>query len=363
MDILNWWNNLLPLSEEEIKILHRPLSHTKDSDEALQFYMKPKATNDQQWEKFKQKFFNKLFMPSKIQDRQLAFEESATTFINYLFDKYVDDNTLIISTDSEHPSVKKCLVKYKNKYILNFERDIITYSIDKILFEAKKYKKVFVYIIGTKNATGEITPQEFFVQLKQKFEKNNIFYTLVLDDVQGMFLVPRDYSIFDYIIGTAHALCPGYDMGIMLSKYFEFGKKAYNWGEEYLKHLDIMLKRRNKINIFKTVMLSYYKKHLNIDNKLANSLSVPYIFYFTIKDLNFTQKTTDLLHKFNLLIPAYDFSPITFVHMRCHEFIYNKSLLPHTISILNFILENKAVLNEKTLNSYIENELIKMNLF
>ena len=350
-DLIKWYKNFIEFSAQEKKLLNA---------------VKPEVIiekSDADYLLIQNAFFDRMpFCNINTVNRYITFDKSGTDFINKIFETEINDETLVISSIHEHESVKKWLKIIKNVILLDLNDDY-TQSIDKILFEARKYKKVFVYIIGTKNATGEITPQEFFVQLKQKFEKNNIFYTLVLDDVQGMFLVPRDYSIFDYIIGTAHALCPGYDMGIMLSKYFEFGKKAYNWGEEYLKHLDIMLKRRNKINIFKTVMLSYYKKHLNIDNKLANPLSVPYIFYFTIKDLNFTQKTTDLLHKFNLLIPAYDFSPITFVHMRCHEFIYNKSLLPHTISILNFILENKAVLNEKTLNSYIENELIKINLF
>lgn len=30
--------------------------------------------------------------------------------------------------------------------------------------------------------------------------------------------MPRDYSIFDYVIGTAHAIIPNYNSGIVISK-------------------------------------------------------------------------------------------------------------------------------------------------
>ena len=361
MHILNWWNNLLPLSDEEKQILHTPLVHMRDSSECIKYCIAPEETSVNEWESFKRDFFNRLFMPYTLQDKQLSFEISATTFINYLFDTYVDDETLVISTDSEHPNVKKRLNTSKNTYILNLANDILTYSINKIISEAKKYKKVFVYIIGTKNSTGEITPQEFFIQLKEAFDKNDIKYKLVIDDVQGMFLVPRDYSIFDYVIGTAHALCTGYDMGILISNQFEFGKKAYNWGKFYLEHLDIMLKRRNKINMFKNVAINYYNKYINKENVLANPLSVPYIFYLKYNNLKITEETSNRLHRLNLLIPAYNFSLISFIHMRCHEFINNANLLPSAISILDFILENETNLNEDELNLRIDVEFDKLN--
>jgi hypothetical protein len=40
----------------------------------------------------------------------------------------------------------------------------------------------------------------------------------MIDDVHGMFLIPRDYSIFDYILYTAHSLIPNYEMGFLISK-------------------------------------------------------------------------------------------------------------------------------------------------
>jgi len=37
-----------------------------------------------------------------------------------------------------------------------------------------------------------------------------------------MFILPRDYEKYDYVIGTAHALIPGFNLGIVLSReYFQ----------------------------------------------------------------------------------------------------------------------------------------------
>lgn len=59
-----------------------------------------------------------------------------------------------------------------------------------------------------------------------------------------MFITPRDYRIFDYVLYTAHSLVTEYDMGILISKEHKFGKLALNWGEEYLKRLDIVLNKK-----------------------------------------------------------------------------------------------------------------------
>lgn len=67
-----------------------------------------------------------------------------------------------------------------------------------------------------------------------------------------MFFVPRDYSAFDYVIGTLHATYQGFDTGILIEKSYTLGKKAYNLGFEYLKRSDIILKRSEKTNLFKT---------------------------------------------------------------------------------------------------------------
>ena len=64
-----------------------------------------------------------------------------TNIINNLFDKYVDDDTLVITTGSEHHSVRNNLNKCKN--VVNFVcRGEIRQDID-IINTIKPFKKVF----------------------------------------------------------------------------------------------------------------------------------------------------------------------------------------------------------------------------
>ena len=75
----------------------------------------------------------------------LTVDTCATNIINNLFDKYVDDDTLVITTGSEHHSVRNNLNKCKN--VVNFVcRGEIRQDID-IINTIKPFKKVFIYMI------------------------------------------------------------------------------------------------------------------------------------------------------------------------------------------------------------------------
>lgn len=144
----------------------------------------------------------------------LSFDSCATNIINNLFDSYVDKNTLVLTTDSEHDSVLKNLSKCQNKDFIIKNLTLDT----EVLRKCSKFKKVFIYTIGTYCATGFILPDSMLQRIKSFLVKNKIQHIFVLDAVQEMFLFPRDYSIYDYVIGTAHALIPNYNMGILLSR-------------------------------------------------------------------------------------------------------------------------------------------------
>ena len=363
MNIINWWNNLEPLTKQEERIIKTCLEHNLDDLTQSEYeHIKeygvsniPEITSNDKFNELTNEYFSLMpYCNCSSENKDLSFEVSATTFINKLFEIYVDDDTLVISSDSEHPNVKKQINKCKNTLILSHYTDIRGYNIEKIINESKKYKKVFVYIIGTRNDTGEITPQLFFEELKKTFINNNINHIIVLDDVQGMFLVPRDYRLFDYVIGTAHALSIGYDMGIMISNSYLTGIKAYNWGKEYLKSLSVILKRKNKMNIFRDVLIQYYSKYLTDNNSLSQELVVPYIFYMKIPLLNISQEIIDNSHFINLLISAPKISPINFIQMRSHWFIKDTSLLPKCVNIIDNMLSSNY--NEDYVKSIILGE-------
>lgn len=328
--LLNWWNTYLPLNSADKEIVKINLSH----DLSEKSYIEPKF-NTEAFKSISMKFFDKMLASNcTIDNSFLTFEVSATTFIKKLFARHVDEDTLIITSNAEHPSVKNIINEYKNVLEINQYNDIRAFNFHKIQQSIKQYKKVFVYIIGTQNATGEITPQEFFVELKNLFIKNNVQHILILDDVQGMFLVPRDYTLFDYVIGTAHAVCMGFDMGILISKQRFPGIDAYNWGELYLKRLEIVTSRANKFNLFRALCIQYYSKYIKNLNKISRELVVPYIFYLRLKEFNISENSIALCNKINLLITK-DTDGEGFISLRSHWFINDDSLLPKCLKIID----------------------------
>ena len=198
---------------------------------------------------------------NNISKFNLSFDSCATNIINELFDKYVDDETLVLTTDSEHDSVLNNLKKCKNTDII-----ISHLTLNKSALErCRGFKKVFVYIIGTYCATGFIVADSFLKTIKSYLTTNNIKHTLVLDAVQEMFLFPRDYSMFDYVIGTAHALIPNYNMGILLSKE---ERKSYP-DKGTLLEFNSLLSMLPDLSNFNNLMRMNFNYLLNTELKMS----------------------------------------------------------------------------------------------
>lgn len=357
MNVVEWWNNLYPLTKEELKILEKGLCHeqnlildkikkTGKSADVLFFENTPRmAPSQEDFDKLTDEYFSR--MPGckcTHLNKDLSFNVSGTSFINMLFDKYVDDDTLVITSDSEHPSTQARVAESKNKLILSHYNIIRKYDIDYIMNEAKKFKKAFVYIIGTRNDTGEVTPQQFFEDLKKAFEQNGITYKIVLDDVQGMFVVPRDYTLYDFVLGTAHAMIDNYDMGMLISNEYIGGYKAYNWGKEYLDRIDIILKRKDKMNIFKQVMEHYYDKDIKDNPKrhFSEVMTSPAIFYMKLEDdFEVSKEISLFLESLNLLLPDSQLSKRKFIRLRSHWFYLEESFIPKILKVMDYILNTK----------------------
>ena len=291
---LDWWINSNPFTKKELDLLK--------TDRSVEIKLSKK------YDKLSDYFFNKIpnsNISTKTHEISLAIH--ATTLIQLLFKKYVNNDTLVICTDGEHNSAKSCIEKSKNVLYLSYNDDILrkrTNCINNITKESKKYKNVFVYIIGTQISNGVITPQLFFKELKNKLIQENINHILVIDDVHGMFLVPRDYSIFDYIIYTAHVLTLNYDMGICINKLglHRVGYKIYNWLEDYIKCLEIILKRSEKLYTFKPVLFDVFSTFLNFKNFYMPEYGSPQIFSPYIINLNSSHKESlkRIMKNFNI---------------------------------------------------------------
>lgn len=309
-ELLQWWLDKDPLNDKENELLHmiRPDNLIEKED----------------YKSLLDNYFNLMpFSHISSETHTIKFSETATNFINKLFNEYVDDDTLVIWSNSEHDSVKNCMKNVKHSLMLFDNHEIKNLNFNKVSIEAKKYKKVFVYIIGTQISTGKITPQSFFRGLKEFFVNNNIEHIMVIDDVHGMFLIPRDYSIFDYILYTAHALITNFDMGFIVCKKDDTritGYKPNNWSELYLEALKVVLKRQEKLRMFSNVMAEYFSKYLKYSQFSFITNSAPQIFSVNVKDCTFTEQLYEKLSKYHIRLEGLN-NNNTYIRFRAAQFL------------------------------------------
>ncbi len=333
-ELIKWYLDFQPFSEEENELLG--IGRTGE----------PEIVSDEQYLALCQEYFNRMpFANVSIHDRNLVFDDSGTALIEQVFEREVDDDTLVISTQYEHGSVRKCLENCKNVLFVQSEQDIRSYKTKEIVQKTKGYKKVFVYIIGTQLSTGEITPQNFYVELKKELEEHNVNFKIMIDDVHGMFLLPRDYSIYDYVLYTAHSLVPEYDMGMMITKEDGYGIKAYNWAKEYLRRLDIILQNRYKMSLFKNIMIQYFSK-LVADTSVFRlySQTVDHIFSIETKGMKYTQAEWDKLDSYKIRVSEHD-NYMGFIRIRYQEFVRHpkEKALEGLKLLLKIINKNLAI--------------------
>lgn len=327
-DITKWWINYMPLSDTEKSLITTTNTQL------------PQDCSDEDFDNIEKEYFKRMpFCNISEKTHHITFSECATNFIDGLFNKCVDDNTLVIYSNNEHDNVKTNVNKCKNKLEVNYDTEIKLLKTTRIINESKKYNKVFVYIIGTQISTGQITPQLFYEKLKQQFMLHNIEHTIVLDDVHGMFIIPRDYTLFDYILYTAHALIKKYDMGIMISKDKFMGNQAINWGKEYLDILDVLLKRKEKMQIFTQIMKDEFYEKIITNRFALCDYSTPHIFSLKTIGVKYTQQMYNNLNGYNIRIEGIN-KPNTYIRFRAQHYIQHPEYLTNGLNMVYNILDN-----------------------
>lgn len=262
----------------------------------------------------------------------LTVDTCATNIINNLFDKYVDDDTLVITTGSEHHSVRNNLNKCKN--VVNFVcRGEIRQDID-IINTIKPFKKVFIYMIALSVGDPHYLNNCIVEQLQNILKENNKQFVTVLDAVQELFLLPRDYSIYDYVVGTSHALIPNYDMGMLFGKE-ELSYKAGNWLKDFNDCLEILLRNRDKLYQLNVVMRQHFAKYTCFDKDLIDSSRAPYVYNLCdykkrLDGLN------DVDYERGAVAPG-DYTPVTF---RGCPFLAHQEKFLDRIQTIDNILES-----------------------
>ena len=316
-ELLTWYvKDYMPLTEDEYNTLISERPTYKEISESLIQYWN--------YEEMENEFFNRMpFCNITPQTNIISFANAGKDFIKMIFEKHVDDDTLVITTHYEHDSVKKELEKCKNVYKFNM-KEMRALNIQPVLNKAKQFKKAFIYVVGTNITTGEITPQDFFIELVAGLKRQQTPFKIMCDDVHGMFLTPRDYSIFDYVLYTAHSLVSAYECGILIQKRVgfepEFGELIINWGYEYLKRLDMILMRKEKLFMFKHIMIERFRKLLTNSRLSIYNDTSQHIFSIKTQDIYISKETWEEMNNYFIRFGEYQ-TRENQVRMRCQEFI------------------------------------------
>lgn len=235
----------------------------------------------------------------------LEIEASASMFIEKLFSYYVDSDTFVIAC-IEHPTIEKCLSTINNKFIITSET-IKNLDVNTIITAYKNSgcKKIFGYLTSTLNY--QIIPQTFYTKLKEKLSEIDIPHTLVLDDVQTMFMIPKNYDSFDHVIFSMHALVQGMNKGVLLSKEnLSFGHEDLFILKVFTEHLHTILENKDRLLLFNTMLTQYFSEELvytALFDTPKNTLS--YNFYLIVKDNKVKRvldKYKDELYKYGIEI-------------------------------------------------------------
>ena len=321
--LIKWYiDEYQPFSDYEKFVLESPETNFKREEFG---YEHPSIRHEEYDRYFKLMPFCNI----SSENQRIEVADNGSYFIRELFRRYIYDNTFVLSSTCEHDTTRECLSTVKHKLEL-YIKEIRSLNIDYII---EKYKEsgcnqFVMYMVGTSISSGEIIPQEFFERLKHRLEELNIPHVLILDDVHGMFMTPRDYSIFNFVLYTAHSLVCDYNMGMLISGsrgYVPIG--FYDWLglDEYYTRLDIILKRKDKLRLFKQVLSQYFAEEL-ADTEFfgLHEFTSQHIFSLKTFNLKFTQKQWDKLNEYKIRLGEGDWYQ-NFARIRFQEFIRQDS--------------------------------------
>lgn len=264
----------------------------------------------------------KTLIQSPLSDKyRIEVGPSCSFLINKIVENYIDDTTLVLTTEQEHSSVKTALSNVKNCLVLNV-KDLyqeITYIQILKNYKQSKCNKVLLLMAGTMPGTFEVIKEEFFIKLRAKLTENHIPAMFILDDCQGCGFIFRDYNIFDGVLATGHVFIPGFDMGILFTK---MNKKLGYYNKTGLKHLvekiNIILKTRDKALQFNELLSEYFKNEIDNFGFEKFNNQAPHRFAFKIENNTFTQKQYNDFIKYRIRLGDSD-TYITNISIRLHE--------------------------------------------
>lgn len=304
--------------------------------------------NNKQNIEFQKRFFNHiLYSNISSNNYKVSFDTCATNIINKLFERYATSNTLIITTNSEHPSVVYNLNKYNDDNIIYIDNML---SIFDIKNKISKYTNILIYVCATPALSINIVQNELIENIQIMCKKYNKHLVTILDDVQGMFLYPRDYRIYNYIIGTAHAIIPGFNLGFVISNKQDDICNLYSqkYEEIFIDMLDHILKYKSLLYQYSMILTQYYSTLLFYNNKFKLYNELPFKFFIIDQGkIDYERKNNPKMRIPMYLIGSTDVCDNNIcdrkinswykeISIKNNKLYYSTGLLRATLSILNF---------------------------
>lgn len=247
-------------------------------------------------------FYNRLL---NLTDKyRVEVDCNCTSLIEKLFARYVNADTFVLTTEQEHPAVKAYLPA-KNTFIISINELDNPLAISQIItkFRQTSYKKLFLIMSGVVAGSSKIIKQSFFEQLKVELNKAHIPHLFVLDDCQGLFMTPRNYAIFDAILGTAHVIVRyGFSMGILFTKLPDrigYINKASL--KAFINKLKYVFNHKAEATRFNTIVHSFLGNEIdgNILNVKAGQAS--HMITISTTGVKFNQRSADELSTYGML--------------------------------------------------------------
>lgn len=244
------------------------------------------------------KFYNKLLNLKEEFNYRVEVDAHCTALIEKLFKRYVSKDTFVLTTEQEHPSVKIFLPK-NNTYIVYVnelkKENIIIQIVQK--FKESGCKDFFLIMAGVMPASSEIIDEIFFKQLKLALNKSNIKHIFVLDDCQGLYMIDRDYSDFDCILGTAHVVVRyGFSMGILYTKLpSQIGYINKSSLKGFIPKIEYAINHKQDALKFNNLITEFLKDEIDGETLSIKGNQAPHMLSISTNGVKFNQKVaTDL---------------------------------------------------------------------
>ena len=281
---------------------------------------------------------------------------TCTYLIEELFKRYVNNDTFVLVTEQEHPAVKYFL-NTNNVYVLQVDdidkKDVIKRILRK--YKHSKCKNFFLIMAGVIPGSAKILNQNFFANLKQSLTANAIPNVLILDDCQGIYMVNRDYSVFDGILGTAHVLIKSnFEMGILLTKLpHKIGHINKTGLNTFKKGLEIICNHRQDAQKFNSIFRELLKDEIDGKAFEIKEEQASHMLVLQANQVPFNQKYADKMEPSEITFSELN-SPIGMIRLRYQEAITKDP----DIYIYIYIRELKKIIKSlKRAKELKENEI------